>query len=470
MSSVSLNEKIPNNVDLSSDRRLQRALEQWQPGFLAWWREMGPDGFQASDVWLRTAVSVDAAGWAHFDWVRMPDYRWGIFLADPVPDRRIGFGDLLGRPVWQEVPGEHRNALRRLIVTQGDTEPASVEQQRRLGRTCPSLYDLRNLFQVNVEEGRHLWAMVYLLHTYFGRDGREEAEALLQRRSGSEDRPRILRAFNEPIDDWLSFMMFTTFTDRDGKFQLLALAESAFDALSRTTRFMLTEEAHHMFVGQTGVARIVQRTAELVRQGRDPRAEGAIPFDMLQRYLNFWYAVSLDLFGSEVSTNAASYFGGGLKGRPKEERFADHVLLESASRVELLEDGRIVEKELAPRLAVNLEVRNAYVEDCQAAVDKWNRLVADLGVEFRLPSVRFRRSVGTFAAGRFDPDGRPIADAEFRAREAEWLPSRADEAYVRGLMAHPVTEPGKFANWISPPARGVGAKPVDFEYVRFNEA
>jgi benzoyl-CoA 2,3-dioxygenase component B len=470
MSTVSLNEKIPNNVALSSDRRLQRALEQWQPGFLAWWREMGPDGFQASDVWLRTAISVDAAGWAHFGWVRMPDYRWGIFLADPVPDRCIAFGDRLGEPVWQEVPGEHRNALRRLIVTQGDTEPASVEQQRRLGRTCPSLYDLRNLFQVNVEEGRHLWAMVYLLHTYFGRDGREEAEGLLQRRSGSEDRPRILQAFNEPIEDWLSFMMFTTFTDRDGKFQLLALAESAFDALSRTTRFMLTEEAHHMFVGQTGVARIIQRTAELVRQGKDPRAEGAIPFDMLQRYLSFWYAVSLDLFGSEVSTNAAAYFGGGLKGRPKEERYADHVLLEGAARVELLDDGRLVEHEVAPRLAVNLEVRNAYVEDCQAALDKWNRLVADLGVEFRLPSVRFRRSVGTFAAGRFDPDGRPITDDEFRRREADWLPSAADEAYVRGLMAHPVTEPGKFANWIAPPARGVGGQPVDFEYVRFNEA
>jgi benzoyl-CoA 2,3-dioxygenase component B len=470
MSNVSLEEKIPNNVDLASDRRLRRALEQWQPGFLAWWHEMGPDDFQANDVYLRTAVSVDAAGWAHFDWVRMPDYRWGIFLADPVPDRRIGFGDRLGEPVWRDVPGEHRNALRRLIVTQGDTEPASVEQQRRLGRGCPSLYDLRNLFQVNVEEGRHLWAMVYLLHTYFGRDGREEAEALLQRRSGSEDRPRILQAFNEPIDDWLSFMMFTTFTDRDGKFQLLALAESGFDPLSRTCRFMLTEEAHHMFVGQTGVGRIVQRTAELVRRGKDPRTEGAIPFDMLQRYLNFWYAVSLDLFGSEVSTNAATYFGGGLKGRPKEERFADHVLLDGAAPVELFEDGRVVEREVAPRLAVNLDVRNAYVEDCQAAVDKWNRLVADLGVEFRLPSARFRRSVGTFAAASFDPDGRPIAEAEFRRREPEWLPSAADEAYVRGLMAHPVTGPGQFANWIAPPARGIDARPIDFEYVRFNEA
>jgi benzoyl-CoA 2,3-dioxygenase component B len=470
MSSVSLEGKIPNNVDLASDKRLQRALEQWQPGFLDWWREMGPDGFQAADVYLRTAVAVDTAGWANFGMVRMPDYRWGIFLADPDAARTIGFGDELGKPVWQEVPGEHRNALRRLIVTQGDTEPASVEQQRELGKTCPSLYDLRNLFQVNVEEGRHLWAMVYLLHTYFGRDGREEAEGLLQRRSGDADRPRILQAFNEPIEDWLSFMMFTTFTDRDGKYQLLALAESAFDPLARTCRFMLTEEAHHMFVGQTGVARIVQRTAELMRAGKDPAREGAIPLEMLQRYMSFWYTVSLDLFGSEVSTNGASYFGSGLKGRPKEERYADHVLLEGAATVELIEQGRLVQREVAPRLAVNLEVRSAYAEDCQAAIDKWNKLVADIGFTFRLPSHRFHRKVGTFAGHWFDPAGAPLDADEFRRREHEFLPSSADQQYVRSLMAHPVTEPGRFASWIAPPARGINAQPVDFEYVRFNEA
>ena len=169
-------------------------------------------------------------------------------------DRRIGFGDFKGQPVWQEVPGEFRNQLRRLIVIQGDTEPASVEQQRSLGAHCPSLYDLRNLFQVNVEEGRHLWAMVYLLHSYFGRDGRDEAEDLLERRSGNDDTPRMLEAFNEPIDTWLDFFAFTMFTDRDGKSQLLSLSESSLDPLSRTTRFMLTEEAHHMFVGETGIA------------------------------------------------------------------------------------------------------------------------------------------------------------------------------------------------------------------------
>ena len=176
---VDYKERIPNNVRLHENRRLLRALEEWQPRFLQWWADMGPDGFQAREVYLRTATSVDAQGWAHFDYVRMPEYRWGIFLAEPEPGRTIGFGAHRGQPAWQEVPGEHRATLRRLIVTQGDTEPASVEQQRHLGRTCPSLYDLRNLFQVNVEEGRHLWAMVYLLHAHFGRDGREEAEALL---------------------------------------------------------------------------------------------------------------------------------------------------------------------------------------------------------------------------------------------------------------------------------------------------
>ena len=150
-----------------------------------------------------------------------------------------------------------------------------------LGMCCPSFYDLRNIFQVNVEEGRHLWAMVYLLHRYFGRDGREEAEALLERRSGDVDNPRILGAFNEPTPDWLAFYMFTFFTDRDGKFQLSALAESGFDPLARTCRFMLTEEAHHMFVGETGVSRILQRTCEVMREHKvetpaDVRALGVI--------------------------------------------------------------------------------------------------------------------------------------------------------------------------------------------------
>jgi len=345
MSSVVNSERIPNNVNLSSDKKLQRALEAWQPKFIDWWREMGPEGFQEDDIYLRTAVSVDHEGWAHFDYVKMPDYRWGIFLADPVPNRTIGFGDFMGEAAWQSVPGEFRNMLRRLIVTQGDTEPASVEQQRLLGQTCPSMYDLRNLFQVNVEEGRHLWAMVYLLQSYFGRDGREEAEGLLERRSGNPDKPRILGAFNEPCTNWLSFFMFTYFTDRDGKYQLLALSESGFDPLARSTRFMLTEEAHHMFVGETGVLRVVQRTCELMKKNanEDARAEGGIDLPTMQKYMNLWYSVSLDLFGGEISSNAASFFASSLKGRAKEESYEDHKAIAGIYPMDLpiLADGKL---------------------------------------------------------------------------------------------------------------------------------
>jgi len=467
---VQLHEKIPNNVDLSSDQRLQRALEEWQPHFLAWWREMGPERFQEDAIYLRTAVSADASGWAHFDWVRMPEYRWGIFLAEPVPERRIGFGNDFGKPVWQEVPGEHRNTLRRLIVTQGDTEPASVEQQRRLGATCPSLYDLRNLFQVNVEEGRHLWAMVYLLHTYFGRDGREEARALLERRSGNPDKPRILGAFNQPIDDWLSFFMFTTFTDRDGKYQLLALAESGFDPLSRTCRFMLTEEAHHMFVGESGMSRIVERTAECLRAGTEPRSAGALDLATIQKYLNSWYSLSLDLFGSEVSTNAAQFFGAGLKGRPREEeRYEDHLALEGGYEMDVYEAGKLVRKPIALRSAMNEVLRDAYVEDCQKALGRWNKRLVGTGAELVLPSRRFHRGQGMFAGHFFDPAGHELTEEEFARRRDQWLPSEADRAYVRSLMAHPVLEPGHFASWIAPPPRGVNGQPIDFRYVRYNE-
>ena len=461
-------ETIPNNVDLSSDRRLQRALEQWQPNFLQWWNEVGPDGFQAHQIYLRTAISVEANGWAHFDFVRMPEYRWGIFLEPKEKERVIGFGDVIGAPVWEEVPGEHRNALRRIIVTQADTEPASVEQQRMLGKTCPSMYDLRNLFQVNVEEGRHLWAMVYLLHRFFGRDGREEADELLQRRSGSSDKPRILNAFNEPIDDWLSFFMFTMFTDRDGKYQLAALAQSGFDPLARTTRFMLTEEAHHLFVGETGVDRIVQRCAELMAAGKDPRASGAVPFELIQKYINLWFSVSLDLFGGEVSSNAADFFASGLKGRFREDTLEEHKAMGQSYRMEVPEAGKLVEQEVPLRNAMNEVLRDEYVKDCQRAVDRWNKTLAKAGVtgmSLRLPHRRFHRGVGPCAGLYFDPDGKAISDAEWKANESNWLPTAEDRAFVQSLM-HPVFERGKVASWIAPPPKGINGMPIDFEYVK----
>jgi len=473
MSTAISDEKIPNNVNLAGDRKLQRALEAWQPNFISWWKEMGPHGFQSDDVYLRTAISVESDGWAHFNYVKMPDYRWGIFLAPPVENRTIGFGDQLGDPVWQQVPGEHRNTLRRLIVTQGDTEPASVEQQKMLGHTCPSVYDLRNLFQVNVEEGRHLWAMVYLLQSHFGRDGREEAEALLMRRSGDHDTPRILGAFNEPCTDWLSFFMFTFFTDRDGKFQLLALAESAFDPLSRTTRFMLTEEAHHMFVGETGVGRIVERTADLMEKNNvthpdDVRNLGAIDLPTMQRYLNLWYSLSLDLFGGEISSNAASFFATGLKGRAKEDKYEDHRALDASYAIDTVKDGAVATEQVPLRNAMNEVLRDEYVIDCQRGLDKWNRQLAAHHIDYQLtlPSRRFHRHIGIYSDVSAAPSGKLITAEEFARQKHDWLPSEKDKEYILSLMQNPIFDPKQMANWIAAPKQGIKGRPIDFEYVR----
>ena len=469
MAAIDLGEQIPNNVNLSSDKRLLRALVEWQPSFLRWWEDMGPVGFQRDQIYLRTAVSTEPGGWAVFDHVKMPDYRWGIFLAAPEPERQIGFGDAAGQPVWQQVPGEYRNMLRRIIVTQADTEPASVEQQRRLGHSAPSLYDLRNLFQVNVEEGRHLWAMVYLLHSHFGRDGREEAEGLLQRRSGDADRPRILSTFNEPIADWLSFFMFTMFTDRDGKYQLSSLAESAFDPLSRTTRFMLTEEAHHMFVGETGVGRVLQRSLELTRldPNGDARAQGGIDLPTIQKYVNFWYTLSLDLFGGEVSSNAADFFGTGIKGRHHEKNYAEHSALQAEYALPFAAEGGGGERSVPLRNALNAVLQDGYIDDCQRGVDRWNKALAEGGTEFRvtLPSRRFHRHVGVYANQHFSPDGSAVSAEEFAARRDQWLPSVADKAYVKAVQ-QPVTGPDQMAHWIAPPALGIKGLPWQYEYVK----
>src|SRR4029078_4006501 len=182
------------------------------------------------------------------------------------------------------------------------------------------------------------------------RDGREEAEQLLQRRSGDADKPRMLGAFNEATPACLSFHVFTFFTDRDAKMQLESLAQSGFDPLSRTCRFMLTEEAHHMFVGETGISRVVQRTCDAMRQAgiehpndiAKVRALGVIDLPTIQKKLNLHYTLSLDLFGSEVSTNAANAFNNGLKGRYRDTQLEDdHQLKNDTYPVLKLVTGEI---------------------------------------------------------------------------------------------------------------------------------
>lgn len=223
-----------------------------------------------------------------------------------------------------------------------------------------------------------------------------------------------------------------------------------------------------MFVGAAGVGRVVERTVQLMKEhdGDDVRAHGGIDVATLQRYLNFHYAVSLDLFGAETSTNAANYFGAGLKGRFQEERRADdHLLLDASRMVPEATDDGIGERPAGALTALNETLRDDYVADCQKGVDRWNRTLAEVGASLRLPHVGFNRSVGTFGKRRISPDGRLIDEAEWSAKSPQWLPTDDDRQFIESLMVG-VTEPGKMAGWVAPPASGVHARPVDFEYVK----
>jgi benzoyl-CoA 2,3-dioxygenase component B len=233
---------------------------------------------------------------------------------------------------------------------------------------------------------------------------------------------------------------------------------------------MLTEEAHHMFVGEAGMMRIVQRTCEVMRERGtdDVRKHGVIDLPTLQKYLNFHCSVSLDLFGSEISTNAANFYTMGLKGRFEETKKQDDHQLKGASYpVARLEGERIAIRDEPALPALNERLRDDYVADCQRGVDRWNEVIRKHGIDFelRLPHRGFHRAIGSFAEAKVSPDGRVVTEAEWDAHHIAWLPTAEDQAYVQHLML-PVTEPGRFANWIAPPARGINGNPVDFEYVR----
>ena len=468
---IDLGDAIPNNIGLADRPRLRTVLQQFRTDYLGWWRDAGPQGFDAAEVYLRMPTGVDARGWATYRHVKLPEYRWGIYQAEPVAAKAAVFGRPAGAPLLGAVPAEFRETMIKLLVTQGDTEPASVEQSCLLGHGIPSLYDLRNLFQINCEEGRHLWAMVHLLLEHFGKDGEREIEGLLARRSGSTENPRILNAFNAPIEEWLSFLFWSTLADRDGKYQLLAVSESAFDPLARTAKFMLTEEAHHMFVGDDGLKRVVQRTAELMQEHDtdDVAPYGGINLATIQRYLNYWAPQTIDLFGNELSDWSEALFDAGLKGRPYEsERYDDHVGLDAPISVERNAGGRIAASEVPMRKALNEVMRETYLGEIGTVVAGWNRLLAKRGIgfAFRVPDKRFNRRIGVYKDFHFAPDGTPVSAERFAAGLAEWLPSAAERAHVKSLM-QPVHVPGKIAGWIAPPQRGIDGKPpLDFEYVR----
>lgn len=228
-----------------------------------------------------------------------------------------------------------------------------------------------------------------------------------------------------------------------------------------------------MFVGETGVLRIVDRTAQQMAEKKiehadQVRALGLIDLPTMQKYLNLWYSLSLDLFGGEISSNAATYFATGLKGRAKEDQYDDHQALTASYAMDVPKDGRIAKEDVPLRNAMNEVLRDAYVEDCQRGVDKWNRTIASHGIPFelKLPSRRFHRHIGIYAGLCTDMNGNIVSKEEYEAKKDEWLPSEADKAYVKSLMQKPIFDPKQMANWIAPPKQGIKGRPVDFEYVR----
>jgi benzoyl-CoA 2,3-dioxygenase component B len=253
------------------------------------------------------------------------------------------------------------------------------------------------------------------------------------------------------------------------------LSESAFDPLARTTKFMLTEEAHHMFVGESGVSRVIARTCQAMNELKSDdvqkiRAAGVIDLPTIQRYLNFHYSVTIDLFGADQSSNAATFYSSGLKGRYEEgKRSDDHVLKGQTYKVLEVHGGQLVEKEVPMLNALNEALRDDFIKDSVAGVERWNKVIEKAGIPFRLkvPHKAFHRNIGALAGIKMAPEGHVVSESEWAAKQNEWLPTAQDRAFVASLMGR-VVDSGKFANWIAPPVMGINRQPVDFQYVRFN--
>lgn len=229
-----------------------------------------------------------------------------------------------------------------------------------------------------------------------------------------------------------------------------------------------------MFVGESGVSRIVQRTCEVMAQHKTDDSErlrslGVIDLPTLQRYINFHSSVTVDLFGSDVSSNAATFYTTGLKGRYEEAKIDDdHELRDRTYPVYEVANAQLATRDAPMLNALNEKLRDDFVKDSMGGVERWNRVIQKHGVDFRLtvPHKAFHRQIGPLAGIKVSPDGKVVTDAEWRANVKDWLPTAGDAAFVQSLMGR-VSEPGKFANWIAPPAAGINRQTVNFEYVRF---
>jgi benzoyl-CoA 2,3-dioxygenase component B len=342
------------------------------------------------------------------DYPEITDYKFEAKFG-PTRSNEIEFGAYKGRPKWEKVvsiPDQRmRDALLNLIVYQGDTEFASVEQQRRLFETSPSEHDRQSLCRVVTEEMRHGWQMCHLLMNHFGYSGRVEAQKMLERRAF--DQKRLLGAFNQDVNNWLDFFVYTDFVDRDGKYQLTMLSYSGFAPLAQSMIPMLKEESFHLGTGQDGIKRIVKA--------------GVVPTQVIQKYINKWIPVSLDLFGVDRSSSAHWFYVWGLKARYDEPTAKAAVNLER----------------------MNEHSRELYYQECIKLVEMINKNVPAGQPQLYVPDFKFNRFIGEHARKPYSVHGELLSDEKYAEHLKEMLPQPEDLQLVTEIQSVE-------KQWISP--------------------
>jgi len=321
----------------------------------------------------------------------------------PVNSDVIEFGDYAGRPKWEtvlQIPDQRvRDSLLHLITFQGDTEFASVEQQRDLLKTAPSEHDLQSAVRIMREEMRHGVQMSYLLVKFFGASGKLEAQKLLERRAFNDN--RLLGAFNQTVQDWLDFYCYTELVDRDGKFQLVMLSHSGFRPLAASMKPMLQEEAYHLLTGHSGLTRVLKA--------------GKVPIDLIQKHINKWYSVALDLFGVDNSNSASWFYVWGLKGRYDEG---------STSIA-------------ADRDRLNELSRDHYLNEVRRLIEQLNRLIPEDQPKLMLPGLKFHRSIGEYAGQTYSIHDELLSPDVYARHLEEVLPNAHDKERLAEIFKDP---------------------------------
>ncbi len=336
------------------------------------------------------------------DTSKFDDYKFEVKFG-PVGSGIIEFGDYAGGAKWEtvlQIPDQRvRDSLLHLITYQGDTEFASVEQQRNLLSTAPSEYDLQSAVKIMREEMRHGTQMSYLLVKYFGSSGKVEAQKLLERRAF--ECSRLLGAFNQDVQDWLDFYCYTELVDRDGKYQLTMLSHSGFKPLAASMTPMLQEEFYHLLTGHTGLTRVLKA--------------GKVPSGLVQKHINKWFSVALDLFGVDASSSAYWFYVWGLKGRYDEGKTGVP----------------------ADRDRLNELSRQHYMKEVTGLIAALNKLVPEGQPKLELPDVKFHRSIGEYGGNAYSIHGEPLSPDDYARHLEQVLPNASDKALINEIFKQP---------------------------------